>query len=126
MIFAIVPVKPLHLAKARLSGALTAPERRALVLAMLEDVLAALNATPALSDTIVISRDAEALALAARLGVTALLDRADDLNSAYGQAATFAALNGAAGVLALHADLPLAAPSEIAGLIRAGDAAGGV
>jgi 2-phospho-L-lactate guanylyltransferase len=126
MIFAIVPVKPLDLAKGRLASALAAPERRALVLAMLEDVLTALHATPALHRTLVVSQDAEVLALAAQLGATALLERAADLNSAYEQGAVFAACSGATGLLALHADLPLAAPAEIAGLIAMGDAAGAV
>jgi 2-phospho-L-lactate guanylyltransferase len=126
MLYAIVPVKPLHLAKMRLAGLLSASERRALVLAMLEDVLATLEATPLVGHTIVVSRDAEALALAARLGAEALLERAAGLNEAYTQAASFAALSGASGLLALHADLPLASPAEIAGLAALGAEADGV
>src|SRR5258706_371272 len=41
MLYAIVPVKPLQLAKGRLAHIFTVPERRALVLAKLGDVLAA-------------------------------------------------------------------------------------
>jgi 2-phospho-L-lactate guanylyltransferase len=120
MIYALVPVKPLPLAKLRLAGVLTASERRAMVLAMLDDLLGALRATKAIDQTIVISRDPEPLALAARRGAEALLDRADGLNAAYVQAADFAMRLGASGLLALHADLPLATPAEIAGLLAIG------
>jgi 2-phospho-L-lactate guanylyltransferase len=126
MIYAVVPVKPLHSAKMRLAGVLTASERRALVLAMLADLLGALRATEAVDQTIVIGRDAEALALAACLGAEALLDRADGLNAAYTQAAAFATRLGATGLLALHADLPLATPAQIAGLLASGASSGGV
>jgi 2-phospho-L-lactate guanylyltransferase len=124
MVFALVPVKPLHLAKGRLASVISAPERRALVLAMLGDVLAALDATDAVSGVIVVSRDAEALALAARLGASVLLDRSDGLNGALAQAAAFTAQCGASALLALPADLPLVSPAEIAGLIAAGEEAG--
>jgi 2-phospho-L-lactate guanylyltransferase len=124
MLYAIVPVKPLHLAKGRLSIVLTASERRALVLAMLDDVLAALRATEVVRQTVVVSRDAEALALAARLGAAALLERAEGLNAAYAQAAAFAGRSGAEALLALPADLPLVAPGEIAGLVAAGQGVG--
>jgi 2-phospho-L-lactate/phosphoenolpyruvate guanylyltransferase len=124
MLYAIVPVKPLQLAKGRLSGVLITSERRALVLAMLGDVLAALHATEVVRETIVVSRDAEVLALAARRGAAALLERADGLNAAYAQAAAFAGLSGAAALLALPADLPLVAPDEIVGLVAAGEDAG--
>src|SRR5262245_8163176 len=124
MLYAIVPVKPLHLAKGRLSVVLTAAERRALVLAMLGDVLAALRATELVRKTIVVSRDAEVLALAARLGAAALVERGDELNAAYAQAAAFAKLSGATALVALPADLPLLVPDEIAGLVAAGSEAG--
>lgn len=126
MLYAIVPVKSLASAKGRLAHILSGPERQALVLAMLSDVLATLRATTALSGTIVVSRDAEVLALAARQGASGLLERAADLNQAFGQAAAFAELSGATSILALPADLPLATPAEIAGLIAAGVECGGV
>jgi 2-phospho-L-lactate/phosphoenolpyruvate guanylyltransferase len=124
MLYAIVPVKPLSLAKGRLSAVLTASERRALVLAMLGDVLAALRATQVVRKTVVVSRDAEVQALVARLGAVALLEEAEGLNTAYAQAATFAGLRGATALLALPADLPLATPNEIAGLVAAGQEGG--
>jgi 2-phospho-L-lactate guanylyltransferase len=122
MLYAIVPVKSLQLAKGRLAHIFTPPERRALVLAMLADVLAALRATTALSGTVVVSRDAEVLALALRSGASALHERAEDLNGAFQQAAAFAELSGATRILALPADLPLVTPAELDGLIAAGGA----
>jgi 2-phospho-L-lactate guanylyltransferase len=126
MLYAIIPVKSLQFAKGRLAHIFTMPERQALVLAMLGDVLAALRATAALNGMVVVSRDAEVLALAARSGASALLERADDLNGAFAQAATFAELSGATRILALPADLPLITPAEITGLIASGTESGGV
>jgi 2-phospho-L-lactate guanylyltransferase len=126
MLAAIVPVKPLRHAKGRLSGILSPSERRALALAMLGDVLAALQATTAVDATIVVSRDVEALDLATRYAATTLIDHAESLNGALTQAAAFATSRGAAALLALPADLPLATPAEIAGLIALGVECGGV
>jgi 2-phospho-L-lactate/phosphoenolpyruvate guanylyltransferase len=126
MIAAIIPVKPLQLAKGRLAPVLSAPERRELVLAMLGDLLAALRATEAVSGAVVVSRDAEVLAWAARLGARALRERAPGLNDALAQAAAFAEERRAAALLALPADLPLVTPTEIGGLIEAGAGAASV
>jgi 2-phospho-L-lactate guanylyltransferase len=119
MIAAIVPVKALALAKGRLSALLSAPERRALVLAMLDDVLAALKATHGVSAIGVISADPAVLALAADRGADALPDRAADLNTALAQAAGHYAAAGATAILALPADVPLVSPTEIEQLIAA-------
>jgi len=126
MLATIIPVKPLRHAKGRLAGVLSPSERHALALAMLGDVLAALRATAVVHSTIVVSRDAEALALATRHGATPLIDNAEDLNGALTQAAAFATSRGATALLALPADLPLATPAEIASLIAAGVECGGV
>jgi 2-phospho-L-lactate guanylyltransferase len=64
------------------------------------------------------------LALAARLGAAALLERADGLNVAYAQAAAFAGRSGAEALLALPADLPLVTSDEIASLVAAAEGAG--
>jgi 2-phospho-L-lactate/phosphoenolpyruvate guanylyltransferase len=53
MLHAIVPMKSLALAKSRLAGLLDPPERRALALAMLEDVLRAAEMAPSISRTLV-------------------------------------------------------------------------
>src|SRR5437762_2912326 len=101
MICAIVPVKALSLAKSRLSALLTTSERRALVLSMLRDVLAALQAARGIDRMGVISADPTVLALAAERGADALLDRASDLNAALTQASLHYAAAGATATLVL-------------------------
>jgi 2-phospho-L-lactate guanylyltransferase len=119
MICAIVPVKPLQIAKSRLSDLLTVPERRALVLAMLDDVLTALGAARGIERIGVISADTTVLARAAALGADGLLDTAGDLNAALADAAGHYAALGASASLIVHADVPLAAPAEIERLMAA-------
>jgi 2-phospho-L-lactate guanylyltransferase len=117
MISAIIPVKALPLAKGRLSGILTASERRALVLAMLGDVLAALGAARGLDRVGVISADQTVLAMAVARGAEALPDLAPDLNAALAQAAAHYAARGATATLALPADIPLVQARDIDDLI---------
>jgi len=117
MIAAIIPVKALPRAKSRLGALLSGPERRALVLAMLGDVLAAVGAARSIGQVGVISADATMLALATARGAEALPDRAHDLNAALTQAAAHYAARGAAAALALPADIPLVQPHEIDDLI---------
>jgi 2-phospho-L-lactate guanylyltransferase len=117
MLSAIVPVKPLQIAKGRLSSVLGAAERQALVLAMLGDVLAALLSARLVDQVSVVSHDSTILSLAREHGAEALRDHAGDLNGALTQAARHYAQAGAAAVLLMHADLPLATPAEIDELV---------
>jgi 2-phospho-L-lactate/phosphoenolpyruvate guanylyltransferase len=117
MISTIIPVKALPLAKSRLGALLSGPERRALVLAMLGDVLAAVGAARSIDHVGVISADSTVLALAVARGAQALPDHAHDLNAALTQAAAHFAARGAAAVLALPADIPLVQSREIDDLI---------
>jgi 2-phospho-L-lactate/phosphoenolpyruvate guanylyltransferase len=119
MICAIIPVKALARAKGRLSTLLTAPERRRLVLAMLGDVLSALEAAHGIDRIGVISADPTVLVLAAEHGAEALPDHATDLNAALAQAAGYYAAAGAAATLILPADVPLVTPAEIDQLVVA-------
>ncbi len=68
MIRALVPAKALDLAKGRLAVVLGEDERRLLALAMLEDVVRALQAVAAIDGVAVVSPDADVLALARELG----------------------------------------------------------
>jgi 2-phospho-L-lactate/phosphoenolpyruvate guanylyltransferase len=126
MISAIIPVKALPLAKSRLRALLSGPERQALVLAMLGDVLAATVAAHSIDYVGVISADPTVLALAAERGAEALPDHARDLNTALTQAAAHYAARGAAAVLALPADIPLVQPHEIDDLLATRTAARGM
>ncbi len=64
MRIALIPVKELSQAKARLAPVLDGERRRELALALYRDVLAAALACPALDGVAVVSRDRDALALA--------------------------------------------------------------
>lgn len=122
-IWAVVPAKDLGQAKQRLAGLLASEERRGLAGAMLEDVLAALAAVPALAGTLVVTRDAELAALARSLGARIVADlRYEGPTAAVTLAAARLAAEGAAGMIAVPADTPLATPEEISQILAAGRA----
>ncbi len=107
-IWAIVPVKPLRLGKSRLAGVLSDDERAVLNRMFLEQTLDVLRNTPQISQTLVISRDPAALAIARELGArTVLEDGTPNMNSALTRAAMLARNYATRGVLVLPADLPL-------------------
>ncbi len=118
-VFAAVPVKDLVNAKQRLVAALPAEERRALAAAMLEDVLDALAAVPDL-DVVVITRDADALALARRHGARCLQESA---NRGHTEAVAFAQREavaaGARRFLTIPGDVPCATAAEVTALCDA-------
>jgi 2-phospho-L-lactate/phosphoenolpyruvate guanylyltransferase len=68
MRYALVPVKDVTQAKVRLSPLLSPTERHALAVAMLDDVLAALQHASALDRIALVTTDEHALALAAQWG----------------------------------------------------------
>jgi 2-phospho-L-lactate guanylyltransferase len=69
---ALVPAKALDQAKRRLAAVLGEDERRQLALAMLEDVVRALQSVAAIDSVAVISPDADVRALASELGAAAI------------------------------------------------------
>ena len=117
--WALVPVKDLERAKRRLAGALDPAARRGLSLAMLADVLDALDATPGLDGAAVVSRDADVTALARRRGLRVIPEAGTGLNAAVAQAANALSAEGCARLLVMPADLPLADPEEIAQILAA-------
>ena len=119
-IWAIIPIKDLSQAKQRLSSMLSGEERRALGLAMLEDVLVALAHAKGLSGILLVSSDAKACELAARYGARLLPDtETKGLNPAVSAAARLLASEGVAGALVLHGDIPMATSDEIEALMAA-------
>lgn len=107
-IWAIVPVKPLRLGKSRLSSVLSDDERAILNRMFLEQTLDVLRNTPVVSQTLVVSRDPAALAIAREYGArTVLEDGNPNLNSALTRATMLARNYATRGVLVLPADLPL-------------------
>ena len=116
--YAIVPVKALAQAKRRLAPLLPDAARRRLVLAMLEDVLAALSRVEGVERVVVVTPDASAASLAHSRGATIVPEPgAGELNAAVESAIAFALSRGAGQVLVLPADIPLATPAELSSLI---------
>src|SRR5436853_5382407 len=119
-VWAVVPVKDTALAKQRLASAVPPALRQALMLAMLEDVLAARAAAPALAGRLLVTTDSAAQRLAARYGFDWLTDgAADGHTGAVAAAARHLAKNGAGGMLTLPGDIPLVTAAEIAQLLDA-------
>lgn len=124
-LWAVVPVKALAQAKQRLAGALDAAARAELVLAMLEDVLAALTAASDLRGIVVATVDDRAASLAARFGAVVSRDRAGDGHSEAVAAAARSLAGAGAAMLTVPADIPLVEPRDIARIIAALDRAPG-
>ena len=74
MIAALVPAKALDLAKGRLAALLSEDDRRRLALAMLEDILRALQSVPRLHTVSVVSPDAAVLDRARAMDAEAILE----------------------------------------------------
>ncbi len=119
MTWAVVPVNDLERAKQRLAGALDPAARRSLSLAMLADVLDALDATPGLDGAAMVSRDADVEELARRRGLRVIPETGAGLNAAVAQVGNVLSAEGCARLLVMPADLPLAAPEEIAQILAA-------
>ena len=119
-IWAVVPVKDTSAAKQRLAAAVPPALRQALMLAMLEDVLAALAEASDLAGRLLVTTDLSAQRLATRYGFDWLTDgAADGHTGAVAAAARHLALNGAAGMLTVPGDIPLVTAGEITQLLAA-------
>jgi 2-phospho-L-lactate/phosphoenolpyruvate guanylyltransferase len=116
------PVKETQAAKQRLSALIAADLRQRLAIAMAEDVLAALAASPSLGGIAVVTLDPEATALARRYDAWVLTDGARDGQSgAVNAAARLLRVEQRRGMLMIPGDVPLIAPEEVGGLIAAHD-----
>jgi len=119
-LWAVVPVKERISAKERLASMLRPETRQALALAMFEDVLAALTATPGIAGLLVVTVDPEAGRLAASYGGRVIKERARDGHTgAVTAAARLLAAEGRAGMLTLPGDIPLVTSAEIASMLAA-------
>jgi 2-phospho-L-lactate/phosphoenolpyruvate guanylyltransferase len=119
---AVIPVKRLRGALRRLAGALPAPVRRELQMAMLDDVLGACAATDALAGVVVVTSDPDAAALArARAGAAVLPDHEPPrgMNAAVVRGLEAAGRSGAGAALVLTADLPLAGAADLEAILAA-------
>ncbi|MFN8111283.1 MAG: 2-phospho-L-lactate guanylyltransferase [Thermoleophilia bacterium] len=127
-VVAVIPVKRFGRALGRLAGVLSREERADLQAAMLTDLLEACTACPRLAGVTVVSSDPQATALAAGAGARTLPDHDPPrgMNAAVAIGRSDAAARGADAVLVLTADLPLAAPNDLAAVVDALGTAGGV
>jgi 2-phospho-L-lactate guanylyltransferase len=118
--FAVVPFKDLEAAKERLSSRLGPDERRALVLAMLDDVLGALSRVPALEGVLVVTREPEVMKRVARFGAEILGEPVNEGHTAAVQRAVRELeRRRTAAMLCVSGDLPAVTPAELAALLRA-------
>jgi 2-phospho-L-lactate/phosphoenolpyruvate guanylyltransferase len=119
-IWAVVPVKERDRAKERLAPLLPPALRQRLALAMLEDVLAALAATPGLAGLALVTVDPAAGPLARHYDARIIEAGARDGHTgAVTAAARLLLAEGRAGMLTMPGDVPLATSVEIASLLAA-------
>jgi len=117
--WAIVPVKPFRTGKSRLAGVLSLDERQTLNRCLLRNTLDRLSNTSGLDQILVISRDAMALDLAAKMGAFPVQEISpSNLNLALEKATRMAQEAGPHGVLILPADLPLLTSADIRAILR--------
>ncbi len=118
-VWAVVLVKPLHLAKRRLMPVLQPSERMQLAQVMLEDVLDAVTASgPVLRGLIVVTRDETAAQLARRSGAVVLQDdEFEGMNGALRRAADYLGASGD-GMIVIPADLPHLRPQALATMVE--------
>jgi 2-phospho-L-lactate guanylyltransferase len=117
----IIPAKPFTEAKSRLASVLSTSQRTALGAHLLARTLCIAGAAGCFAQMIVVSRDPEALALAAHLGALPLAETGADLNGAIEQACRSATALGAAAALILPADLPHLGVADLQALVAASD-----
>ena len=123
--WAVVPLKRLEHAKARLANVLSIDERRALMLAMARDVLTTLSRSRSLAGILLVSRTPEADALAQSFGTERFAESPTaDLSGSLFQAGEYLQNQFAArGIMVVPADVPLITPAEVDGLLAQHDSA---
>ena len=117
-LWAIVPVKPLRRGKSRLAGTLSEEERTELNRQLLEHTLKTLSEIKEIEQTLVVSRDPEALSIARDYGARTVRENGTpQLNTALQRATVVAQVYATRGVLVLPADLPLVTRDDLLAVI---------
>jgi 2-phospho-L-lactate/phosphoenolpyruvate guanylyltransferase len=118
MRFGLLPAKSLQAAKTRLAPALTEDERRAVTVAMFEDVLEALRGATALDALAVVSSDSTLLGIAERsTAITIDEQEPRGLNGAVLTGTARCVELGATSVLVVLSDLPLVTSRDLDSLV---------
>ena len=114
MRFAVLPTKPLALAKSRLAPHLGDADRQALSFAMFHDVLECLSRANNVDAIAVVTADRRLLDLAMRMRALAIDEGTPrGLNAAAALGTTHAVERGATSVLIMLSDLPLLTAEEV-------------
>jgi 2-phospho-L-lactate guanylyltransferase len=114
MRFALLPCKPVAIAKSRLAPHVSDANRRALCHAMFHDVLECLCRAQHVEGVAVVSADPRLLDLAVRMRALAVDEgHPRGLNAAVALGTARCVENGAASVLIVRSDLPLVTAEEI-------------
>jgi 2-phospho-L-lactate guanylyltransferase len=109
----VIAVKRLDAAKTRLTPVIAADDRRALVLAMLTDTIAAARGA-GLHQLVVVSPDSSVAAVALGAGATTVVDDGEVLNDAFAIGIEHAlSMWPDNRILVLQADLPAARPASL-------------
>lgn len=118
-IWALIPVKPLALAKSRLSKVMTPAERETLSIRLLGHVLDELAKVPQIERRLVVSRDPKVLRIARQKGAFTVQETEPHtgLNPALERASAIAESFGIHGVLILPMDLPLLRAAHVQEMI---------
>ena len=118
--WAVVPVKDLAGAKERLAPVLRADERREFFRAMLSDVLGALSNTSSIEGIALITKDAEAEALARQYGAEIIAEgRNGGQTAAVAHGISRLMARGVAEIMQVPGDVPLATAGEFEQVIAA-------
>ena len=106
--WAIVPVKPLHRGKSRLSSVLSVEERMALTLEMFRHIVTILQQVDGIDEILVVTRDKEIITAAVECG-TQVFSEEDpiQLNSALAASAEFAWQSSVETIIVIPSDLGL-------------------
>ena len=118
---AVIPMKNLVVAKQRLSGILSAVERRQLSLEMLLDVITTLKRVDGLDTVAVISRDPHIMDLARTRNVRVLHDTESCVNTALAVTARVLSAERCETMLIVPGDVPLTTPAEIEKILETRD-----
>jgi 2-phospho-L-lactate guanylyltransferase len=118
MIAALVPVKRLGAGKSRLLGSLERDAIERLTLAMLGDILAALQRVPRIDSIAVVTPDAEVGAAAEAAGAEALVRSDPGLNPSLDAAGAELAARGASRLLVVLGDVAGAEAADLGRLLK--------
>ena len=119
--FAVIPVKGLLDSKSRLSRALQPRDKKKLILAMLKDVLGAVEESKLFSRVLVVSPDRNVEYEANLRDVTFLHQEGTGLNAGIRQATLYALGEKASSVAVLLADIPLVESRDLKELYSVGN-----